>query len=83
LRALKQRGFAHRDVKPVKLMFDGKDVSLIETGLLFKIITLLWSVQRCAVGLAADHGLVSRSNSLCVLRAVVDGFPIQSKPKKY
>ena len=37
LRAFNQRGFVHRDVKPENLMFDGTDVSFIDTGTLFKI----------------------------------------------
>ena len=37
LRTLNTRGFVHRDIKPDNLLFDGKDVSFIDTGLLFKI----------------------------------------------
>jgi serine/threonine protein kinase len=37
LRTLNTRGFVHRDIKPDNLLFDGKDVSFIDTGMLFKI----------------------------------------------
>ena len=37
LRSLNQRGFIHRDIKPANMLFDGTDVSFIDTGLLFKV----------------------------------------------
>jgi serine/threonine protein kinase len=37
LRSLNQRGFIHRDIKPANLLFDGTDVSFIDTGMLFKV----------------------------------------------
>jgi serine/threonine protein kinase len=37
LRTLNSRGFVHRDIKPDNMMFDGQDVSLIDTGMLLKL----------------------------------------------
>jgi serine/threonine protein kinase len=37
LRTLNTRGFVHRDIKPNNLLFDGQNVSFIDTGLMFKI----------------------------------------------
>jgi len=36
LRGLSARGFVHRDIKPANMIFNGKELNFIDTGMLFK-----------------------------------------------
>jgi serine/threonine protein kinase len=56
LRSLNQRGFMHRDIKPANLLFDGKDVSFIDTGMLFK-------VQKTAADQESTSGTIPKSEA--------------------
>lgn len=56
LRSLNQRGFIHRDIKPANLLFDGKDVSFIDTGMLFK-------VQKTAADQESTSGTIPKSDA--------------------
>lgn len=56
LRSLNQRGFIHRDIKPANLLFDGTDVSFIDTGMLFK-------VQKTAADQEAPSKTITKSQA--------------------